>query len=104
LPDPEDTGFQKASYIAPRTAIEKQLVKVWTEVLEMDMENISIKSDFFDLGGNSINAIKLIISIRRIFEIKLILSDFLLNSELESLARLIEGLKSQVEGNYELEL
>jgi amino acid adenylation domain-containing protein len=104
LPDPEGTGFAKAIYEAPKTEVERKLVEIWAQVLNIKSEELSVKSDFFQLGGNSINAIKLIISIRKIFGIKLMLSDFLLNNDLYSLARFIENLKNQDKGNFEIEL
>ena len=45
LPDPEGTGMQQATYIAPSTETEKKLVKIWTEVLGVEEETISIKAD-----------------------------------------------------------
>jgi len=104
LPDPDGTGFEKAIYVAPKTEIERQLVDIWAQVLKINSNEIGLTSDFFSLGGNSINAIKLIITICRCFGIKLMTSDFLLNNKLESLARLIDSLKNKEQGNFELEL
>ena len=46
-------------YVAPTTQIEQELVKIWSEVLELDQAEIGIKNNFFDLGGNSILLIRL---------------------------------------------
>ena len=59
LPDPEGTGMQQAKYVAPRTAIERQLIKIWSTFLGVEESTLSIKADFFDLGGNSLKLIKL---------------------------------------------
>jgi amino acid adenylation domain-containing protein len=53
LPDPEGTGMQKATYVAPVKETEKKLVKIWSEVLGVEEETLSIKADFFDLGGKT---------------------------------------------------
>ena len=45
-------------YIAPSTDMEKQLCKIWEEVLGID--KVGITDDFFRIGGDSIIAIKLI--------------------------------------------
>ena len=40
----------RSPYIAPRTAIERELWRIWTEVL--DLEQIGVYDNFFDLGGS----------------------------------------------------
>ncbi|UZO79163.1 amino acid adenylation domain-containing protein [Aquimarina sp. ERC-38] len=45
-------------YIAPRTAQEKQLLEIWQEILMID--TISVKDNFFALGGDSIMAIQMV--------------------------------------------
>ena len=46
------------NYTPPKTEIEKQLVKIWQQLLSIN--KIGINDNFFKLGGNSILAIKLI--------------------------------------------
>ena len=104
LIDPEGTGLQKAEYVAPRTEIEKQLVEIWSEVLILDIHSISINSDFFSIGGNSLKAIRLITRIHRILEIRLIISDLILNNDVESLAIMIESLRETGTSKFEIEL
>jgi amino acid adenylation domain-containing protein len=103
LPDPEGTGIEFI-YISPTTETEKQLVKIWSIVLGVEENSLSIKADFFDLGGNSLHAIRLITRIHRFFNIRLMISDLFLNSELESLGRMIESLNSSMKSNFEIEL
>lgn len=72
LPEPE---FDDAKYRAPRNDTERVLAKAFAEVLELD--RVGIDQDFFDLGGNSLRAIRLVgliraelnqeVSIRRLF-------------------------------------
>jgi acyl carrier protein len=38
--------------------IEKQLAEIWSEILSVPIESLSRESDFFVLGGDSLNAIK----------------------------------------------
>ena len=49
-----ETGVQ---YIEPETEIEKLITKIWQEILQV--EKIGIYDNFFDLGGNSLNILKL---------------------------------------------
>ena len=72
LPDPEGTGFAKAIYEAPKTEVERKLVEIWAQVLNIKSEELSVKSDFFQLGGDSIKAIQIVSKIRSIgYEIKM---------------------------------
>ncbi|MFE7858592.1 amino acid adenylation domain-containing protein [Streptomyces sp. NPDC057403] len=69
-PDVEDRSFR-----APRNDTERALAAKFAEVLELD--RVGIDEDFFDLGGNSLRAIRLVglirselnqeVSIRRLF-------------------------------------
>ena len=69
LPMPEGTGISTNNYIAPSTATEKTLVRIWSEVLRAKEETISTQSHFFDLGGDSIKALKLTFLIKKEFNI-----------------------------------
>ncbi|MDP4143547.1 MAG: amino acid adenylation domain-containing protein [Bacillota bacterium] len=46
------------NYFAPRNNIEKELIKIWESVL--GVSRIGIYDDFFELGGDSIKAIKIL--------------------------------------------
>jgi nonribosomal peptide synthetase DhbF len=71
LPEPEFEG----RYRAPRNDTERVLAAAFADVLELD--RVGIDEDFFDLGGNSLRAIRLVgliraelkqeVSIRRLF-------------------------------------
>lgn len=63
LPEPESSNPQSRQHlVAPRTAIEATLLKVWQEVL--GVEQIGIHDNFFELGGHSLLAIKVMARIR----------------------------------------
>ena len=96
--------MQQATYIAPNTETEKKLVKIWSEVLGLEEDTLSIKANFFDLGGNSLKAIRLITKIHQTLNIRLVISDLFFNNDLESLARMLAGLNISVKSNFEIEL
>ncbi|MDL5205474.1 amino acid adenylation domain-containing protein [Streptomyces sp. ALI-76-A] len=78
LPRP---AFDDERYRAPRNDTERILAKAFAEVLELD--RVGIDEDFFDLGGNSLRAIRLVgliraelnqeVSIRRLFAARTVL-------------------------------
>ena len=57
LPVPEDTR-ELPGYVAPQNKLEQMLVSIWQDVL--DLEQVSIHDNFFDLGGASIQSIQIV--------------------------------------------
>ncbi len=62
LPAPDRSGLEK-EYVAPRSENEKQLAKIWSEVL--DVERIGIYDNFFEIGGDSILSIQIVARARK---------------------------------------
>ena len=58
LPIPAWFQRNEENYIAPRTALEKQLADIWSQLL--GIEPIGIYDKFFELGGHSLLVIQLI--------------------------------------------
>jgi amino acid adenylation domain-containing protein len=59
LPDPlEHQVIDHAAYVAPRNEQQRKLVTLMEEIL--GRKNISLRDNFFDLGGHSLQAMKLI--------------------------------------------
>jgi amino acid adenylation domain-containing protein/non-ribosomal peptide synthase protein (TIGR01720 family) len=53
-----DAAPAKRPYEAPRTPLEERLAAIWAEVLGVD--RVGIDDDFFDLGGDSVLAIRMV--------------------------------------------
>jgi amino acid adenylation domain-containing protein/FkbM family methyltransferase len=73
------------------TATELALAGIWTELLKV--ENIGINDDFFDLGGRSLLAIKVMSRIRDLFEVDLPLRTLF---ERPTVVALAEAIDTQV--------
>ncbi|MDF5731657.1 MAG: amino acid adenylation domain-containing protein [Rhizonema sp. PD38] len=70
LPTPESFRLDKeAEYIAPRTLVEEMLAKIWAEVL--GLEKVGIDDNFFDLGGHSLKATRVLSRVQEAFQIEL---------------------------------
>ncbi|MCP4156904.1 MAG: AMP-binding protein, partial [bacterium] len=54
LPAPENTSPQQVE--PPANNIEKAIVNIWSEILKIPENKISITENFFHLGGHSLNA------------------------------------------------
>ncbi|MGE5343417.1 MAG: amino acid adenylation domain-containing protein [Candidatus Omnitrophota bacterium] len=89
LPDPEMGSTR--SYIAPENAVEKEMVKIWAEVLGMAKDRISMDDNFFQLGGHSIKASLLVSQIRKAFDVNISLSDIFRISTVRGLSHQIKG-------------
>jgi amino acid adenylation domain-containing protein/non-ribosomal peptide synthase protein (TIGR01720 family) len=62
LPAPRESAGERPdlaeSFVAPRTPVEQQLARVWSEVL--GVKQIGIHDNFFELGGDSILSIQVV--------------------------------------------
>ena len=64
LPVPDVTNISRSgNYVAPRTAREKALARIWSEVL--GVASPGIHDNFFELGGDSILMIQVITRARK---------------------------------------
>ncbi len=66
LPVPEYTGSE---YRAPGTAVEENLAGIYAHVL--GVERVGADDSFFDLGGNSLSAMRLIATINKALDTQL---------------------------------
>ncbi len=63
IPDTDIAEVQVADYVAPTTATEIALVKLWENLL--NVEKVGIDDNFFELGGDSIITIQLVSRAKR---------------------------------------
>ncbi|MCP4152683.1 MAG: amino acid adenylation domain-containing protein, partial [bacterium] len=93
LPEPETViGDAK---IAPRNAVEKDLVKIWAGVLAIEEEQIGIDDNFFRKGGHSLKAVTLSIRIHKEMKVKITLEEIFKNATVKQQARCIQGKKKE---------
>ncbi|WP_289661661.1 non-ribosomal peptide synthetase [Flavobacterium panacagri] len=78
---------KKHSYTAPRTEEENIVATIWKESL--NIENIDIFSDFFEMGGHSIKGVKVMIEIEKHTGIRIPLSALFKYSTVEKFAKLL---------------
>ena len=94
LPSPDNSEFDSTKvYIAPRNKTEQLLAEIWSEVLGSDrQQQLSINNNFFELGGNSLLAIQLMLKLRETFQIEIPLDRLLRASTIAQLAPTIDEL------------
>ncbi len=64
-----------ADLVVPRTELETILTRVWADVL--GVPQLGVKDDFFDLGGNSLSAMDVILAMARETDVRLSLRELL---------------------------
>lgn len=58
LPAPAGPGQQRRRWVAPRNAAEQDIWGIWSEALQSS--DFGVHDDFFDLGGHSILAVRVV--------------------------------------------
>jgi amino acid adenylation domain-containing protein len=91
LMKPEFTRSE--GYVAPRNALEIQICQIWTEVLGFPEDTIGIHDDFFDLGGNSLSALRTLSLAKNFFLIKLPTRTIFDYPTIEKLSEFIHALQ-----------
>ncbi len=88
LPETDLAGNQNSDlYIEASTALEKALSLLWQRVLKL--EKISIDADFFNVGGNSLNAARLTTLIQKEIAPEVKLADVFNHKSIAQLAAYI---------------
>jgi amino acid adenylation domain-containing protein len=81
---------QSGTYDPPATPTERTLAAIWAQVVEVPGERIGRQTQFFDIGGHSLSAMRALARIKDLFRVELSLSEFFDEPRLDSLALLID--------------
>jgi acyl-CoA synthetase (AMP-forming)/AMP-acid ligase II len=103
LPLPERSGEHFGfAHVAPRTPLERDIAAVWSEVLGVD--DIGVHDDIFDLGGHSLDAMRVNARISEMLQVDLSLLAFFESPTIEGQALAVtRAMASQLLGEEELE-
>src|SRR5947207_6245578 len=71
-------------HVAPRNDTERKLINIWQKIL--GIPSVSVDDNFFDVGGNSLLAVRLFTRIEKTFHIKLPLATLIEAQTVEQLA------------------
>ncbi|MCP3885075.1 MAG: AMP-binding protein, partial [Propionibacteriaceae bacterium] len=69
LPEPGKAMLKESRFEAPRTPMEEHIARVWRELLQV--ERIGVHDNFFQMGGDSLKAIRMLSVLQKDFEIGL---------------------------------
>jgi aspartate racemase len=87
LPAPDQfRPKQEKGFVHPRDEFESQLSQIWEQVLSMPL---SVTENFFEVGGHSLLAIRLLAQIEKVFDKKLPLATLFQAPTVEQLAQVL---------------
>jgi amino acid adenylation domain-containing protein len=91
LPQPDRRVLdQHLSFVAPRHAVEVQLAQIWSDVLQLP--KIGVNDDFFELGGDSLIAMRLMQAIAQQFGQALPLATLLAHRTIAEMAMVLQSV------------
>ncbi|HEX8905008.1 MAG TPA: condensation domain-containing protein, partial [Longimicrobiaceae bacterium] len=91
LPAPESPAAD-ADYVAPRTAVEERLVRIWCEVFGLD--RVGVDRAFLALGGHSLRAMRVQARIAQAFGVEIAPRVLLGSGSIAQVAAMIEAAPS----------
>lgn len=74
----------------PVTEMQRLIAKLWSEILKVEVGKIGINNTFFEIGGDSMQAIRMMTKLQKELSIELSLRDFYQDPSVRSLADYIE--------------
>jgi amino acid adenylation domain-containing protein len=90
LPAPSLAAYATCEYVAPEGQAEEMLASIWRDVLRV--ECVGRNHDFFQIGGNSLIAMRLIVAVADAFRVPLSTQLVFKHPTLVAMARAVEAL------------
>ncbi|WBW95744.1 non-ribosomal peptide synthetase [Oceanirhabdus sp. W0125-5] len=88
LPEPNINELIISKYEAPRNKVEKILVSIWCDVLEI--KKVGINDNFFDIGGHSLKATTVISKIHKKLDIEVPLNVLFMKPTIKEISNYIQ--------------
>jgi thioesterase domain-containing protein/acyl carrier protein len=92
LPKPDMAKAVSGLAAPPRGEVETKLAMIWQEVL--GIESVNVTDNFFDLGGHSLMAVRLVNEIKKLTGVEIPLTALFQGATIERLANLVRGTTS----------
>jgi amino acid adenylation domain-containing protein len=102
LPKPDDKRPELSTpYTLPRSESEVKLVQIWEEVL--DVRPVGVNDNFFDLGGHSLAATRVVSQVIKHFQLELPLQSLFQSPTVADMAAVIQECRKKRLSEDELE-
>jgi aryl carrier-like protein len=97
LPHPHRTRLLAAAPVLPRSDIELRLVNIWKDVLDLDQ--VGVEDSFLDLGGDSLQLMRMLNRVRQVFGRDVSISEFVDFPCVSAMAKILLGSAQNFEGS-----
>merc|ERR1712019_306092 len=90
LPRPEISDVAEAGSedtVLPSTALEKRIASCFSTTLQIGHDLVDVNTSFFNMGGNSLTALHVLMELREKVGINLSVADFLESPSISKLAQ-----------------
>jgi surfactin family lipopeptide synthetase A len=106
LPQPTDRDLARRSkLVLPKTQTQRLLAQIWSKILLIKENDISIKDHFFESGGDSLTAIQVISRINKLFSIHLDIHTLFNSPTIEDLSKLVDSTPTTNENqNFSIDI
>jgi len=94
LPEPEIKAGE--TYAPPQNQVEEKLVEIWAQVLGIKTNLIGVDTNFFQLGGHSLNAASVISAVQENLGIRVPLIEIFRTPTVRQLARYIKNAEGKI--------
>ncbi|MCW3466345.1 non-ribosomal peptide synthetase [Chitinophaga nivalis] len=91
LPAPSATVERQTLFVPCRNETDKQIVAIWENIL--GKEGIGIRDNFFDLGGHSLKATRVVSRINEVYGIRIDLKNLFIDPTVEHLSDYIDAVQ-----------
>jgi amino acid adenylation domain-containing protein len=96
LPLPDFNALEAGEgYEAPKDKIEERLVEIWSDILKIEKDRISINANFFELGGHSLKITRMAANIHKRLKVKLSLTGVFNTPTIKGLSTYIKRVKER---------
>ncbi|ORX82207.1 acetyl-CoA synthetase-like protein, partial [Anaeromyces robustus] len=104
LPEIDISKISKNYYIPPETETERVICNILQNVLKLKENEIGKKTDFVELGINSLNSIRFSAEIENKLNIKISIKDILSHSKVDNLSKYIDELRNENDELHQIEI
>ena len=99
LPSNIESDYQlsaRMNYILPSNDKEKEVVAMFSSILNISPTDICCQqTTFFELGGNSLSSIQLLLSIRNQFKVSITIQDFFANPTVQGICSFVHSNRQE---------
>ncbi|WP_053735801.1 non-ribosomal peptide synthetase [Nocardia sp. NRRL S-836] len=89
LPEPDWGLDRRTERVAPRTPAEQAIARAWAEVLGVAPDQVGAQDDFLSLGGDSIQALRVVSRLRTALDVPLSTGELMAAGTVAGLAELL---------------